>query len=173
MEATVSTTSHIELPNKRTLASIVDELLRAIDDADGEVTSRVDELELALEDKAEAYAAVIAQLKAEQGAFKALVDAYAEKMTARENQITGLKFRLATAMEQVGVDKIKAPTATVYFQASKAVVIADEDAFAFSAPDAFVVTKHTPNKAAIKKALEAGEAVEGAELKTNRSLRFR
>jgi hypothetical protein len=170
----MTTTSHTETqPKKRRLTDIVDELLRAIDDADGEVTARVDALELDLEAKAEAYAAVIARLTAEKAAFKTLVDAYADKMTARDNQIVGLKFRLATAMEQVGVDKLKTPTCSVYFQSSKVVAIEDEGAFVFNAPDAFVVTTHRPNKKAIKEAIESGAAVEGARLVTNRHLQVR
>lgn len=160
-------------PQKRRLTDIVDELLRAIDDADGEVTARVDELELDLEAKAEAYGAVIARLKAEKEAFQTLIDGYEEKVTARDNQITGLIFRLANAMESVGIDKLKTPTCTAYFQKSTAVRIPDEDAFAFNAPDRFVVTTHRPNKKAIRDALDAGEVVEGAQLITTRSLRLR
>lgn len=158
---------------RRNLTSIVTEMINAIDEADGEVTARVDELGLELDDKVQAYRAVMLQLEAEREAFEELVRTYKSCCAVRDNQITALKFRLEQAMTAVGVEKIKTQTCTAYFQQSKAVHVADEEAFAFSAPDRFVVTKHAPNKAEIKKALEAGEAVEGAELKTNRSLRFR
>jgi hypothetical protein len=162
-----------EQPKKRSLASIVDEMLDVIDESDGQVTARIDELGLELDAKVEAYGAVIARLKAEKAAITALIEGYEQKVQARENQIVGLIFRLAGAMEAVGVDKLKTPTTTAYFQKSTAVRIPDEDAFAFNAPDRFVVTTHRPNKKAIRDALDAGEAVEGAELITTRSLRLR
>lgn len=167
------TQAAMEQPKKRTLSAIVDEMLDVIDESDGQVTARIDELGLELNDKVEAYGAVIARLKAEKAVFASLIESYEEKVQARENQIVGLIFRLANAMEAVGVDKLKTPTCTAYFQRSTAVRIPDEDAFAFSAPDRFVVTTHRPNKKAIRDALDAGEVVEGAELITTRSLRLR
>jgi hypothetical protein len=158
---------------KRSLNSIVSEMLAVIDDAGGEVTARVDELGLELDDKVQAYRAVMLQLEAEAEAFGSLIHAYTQRCHARANQITALKFRLEQAMQAVGVEKIKTKTCTAYFQESKAVHIADEAAFVASAEDRFVVVKTTPHKNEIKRALEAGEAVEGAEIKTSRSLRFR
>lgn len=162
---------------RRSLPAIVAEMLDVIEDAGGEVTARVDELGLELDDKVQAYRAVIVRKEAEAEGLEALLRSvraeYEPQIEARKNQVTALKFRLEEAMNAVGVDKIKTATCTAYFQETKAVRVADEEAFAFNAEDRFVVTKHTPNKTAIKKALEAGETVDGAELKTNRSLRFR
>lgn len=158
---------------RRRLSDLVSEMLAVIEDAGGEVTARVDELGLELDDKVQAYRAVMLRLESEDDAFEELIEMYTQLRTARKNQITALKFRLEQSMTELGVDKIKTATCTAYFQQSKAVHIADEEKFAASAEDRFVVVKQQPNKTEIKKALEAGEAVEGAELKTNRSLRFR
>ena len=158
---------------RRNLTAIVAEMIAVIEDAGGEVTARVDELELEIDDKVQAYRAVMLQLEAEAEAFESLQMTYKNRALARENQITALKFRLEQAMAAVGVDKIKTQTCTAYFQQSKAVHVANELDFLNAAEDRFVNVRTTLNKDAIKKAIEAGETIEGAELKANRSLRFR
>jgi hypothetical protein len=162
-----------DAPRKRTLREIVTMLTDVIDLNDGEVTDEVELLELELEQKVEAYRYVMMELEAEADALAELAVAYKARAAIREDKVAALKARLQSALEAAGIDKIKTQTCTAYLQASKSVAIVDEDAFVFNAPDAYVVTKHMPNKTAIKKALEAGEAVEGALLKINRSLRFR
>ena len=158
---------------RRTLAAIVEELLHVIDEADGEVTARVEEIGLELEDKVQAFAAVIDRLKAEQEAFDDLAHAYKTKCAERDNQVTALKFRLEQALTAAGVEKIKTPTCTVSFASTKAVHVENETAFLDSAEDRFVNVKQSVNKTALKEALEAGEQIDGAELKTNRHLRIR
>lgn len=158
---------------KRPLSAIVAGMLEAIDEAGGEITAAVDALELELEDKAQAYRAVILQLEGEQKMLKELIDAYDARMETRENHITGLKFRLEQAMRAVGVEKIKTPTCTAYFQGSKRVELENEAVFLETAEDRFVVVKSSPNKQELKKALEAGEAVAGASLVETKHLRFR
>lgn len=171
-------TSHTEpavapRPARRSLTEIVSEMLGALDDAGGEVTAAVDELGLELEDKVQAYRAVMLQLEAEQDAFEALAEQYAARVEARKQQVIGLKFRLDAALKACGVDKLRTPTCTVYFQKSTRVEIKDEAAFLETTEDRFVVVKTYADKTAIKKALESGEAVEGAELAESKHLRFR
>lgn len=158
---------------RRPLTSIVAEMIEAIESADGEVTAAVDALDLELEDKVEAYRAVMLQLEHEAGAFQELIDSYRLRVAARENQITGLKFRLDQALKAMGVEKLKTPTATVYYQRNKHVEVENEAAFLESAEDRFVVVKQSVNKQEIKKALEAGETVEGAAMVESKHLRFR
>lgn len=162
-----------EAPKRRTLHAIVDELLAAIDDAGGEVTAAVDGLGLELEDKVEAYRAVMFQLEQESSAFDGLAHAYKQKSAARDNQITALKFRLEQALDAAGIQKLKTRTCAAYFQNTSSVFVESEQKFLDSAEDRFVVVKQYVNKTAVKEALEAGEAVDGAELRTKRHLRFR
>lgn len=158
---------------RRTLAEIVTAMLDAIDEAGGEVTAAVDELELELQDKVQAYRAVMLQLQGEQKAFKQLADDYRAKADAREAQVTGLKFRLDAALKAMNVDKMRTPTCTVYYQSTKRVELRDEVGFVEFADDAYVVTKRYANRDAIKEALDKGEAVDGAELVESKHLRFR
>lgn len=169
----MTTTSHTEMKQRRPLHSIIAELVTALDEADGEVTAKVDELGLELEDKVQAYRAVILQRESEREALQELAGFYKRKADGIDNQITGLKFRLEESMQRMGVDKLKTPTCTAYFQSSKRVELENEELFLQTAEDRFVVVKTTPNKAELKKALEAGEQHEGAKLVESRSLRFR
>jgi hypothetical protein len=159
--------------SKRTLSEIVSAMLGALDDAGGEVTAAVDELELQLEDKVQAYRAVMLQLEGEAKAFAELAASYKAREETRKNQITGLKFRLDAALKAVGVDSLRTKTCTVYYQGSTRVEIPDEAAFVESAEDRFVEVKQYPKRDELKKALDAGEQVEGAHLLKSKHLRFR
>lgn len=159
---------------RRPLVEIVADLLEHIEDADGEVTDAIDYLELELEDKVQAYAAIMRQLEAEAGALQDLAHAYKLRAATRDAARERLKERLAAALEAVGVDKLKTPTATVWFQTSKRVELDSEwDSIDGNADPRFVVVRYTPNRTAIKDAIEAGEHVDGASLTESRSLRLR
>lgn len=174
MTAPANTTEDRFAPRaRRSLTEIVAEMLNALDEAGGEVTPAVDAIELELQDKVEAYRAVMVQLGAEQKAFEDLAESYAARAKSRENQIVGLKFRLDAALKACGVDKLRTPTCTVYYQSSKRVDIENEAAFIEGAEDRFVTVKTYADKTALKKALEAGEQVEGATLVESKHLRFR
>lgn len=158
---------------KRTLSTIVSQMLDALDESGGEVSERIDEIATELDEKAQAYAAVVRQMQAEQEAFERLAEAYKQKAAARENTITGLKFRMDAAFKALGVDKLKTPTASWYYQSSRRVELADEAAFCAGAEDRFITVKTYVNKTAVKEALEKGEHVEGAQLMESKHLRFR
>lgn len=160
-------------PAKRTLASIVTEMLDALEESGGEVSAALDEMSAELTEKAQAYAAVLRQMQAEQKAFEDLAATYKAKAEAREQTIVGLRFRMDHALKACGLEKLKTPTASWYYQSSKRVEIQDETGFLEFADDRFVETKRYPNKTAIKKALEAGEQVEGAALAESKHLRVR
>lgn len=161
------------VPARRTLAQIVQEMLDALDQADGEVTAAVDELGLDLEDKVQGYGAVIRQLRGEQKAFKELADEYEARAKSREQTIVGLKFRMDAALKALKIDKLRTPTCTVYYQSTKRVEFANEEAFCAFAPDEFVETKTYPKREAVKEVLEAGGAVEGASLVESKHIRFK
>lgn len=159
--------------SRRTLTEIVSAMLDALDNADGEVTAAVDELDLELTEKAQAYRAVMLQLESEGKAFEELAASYRARAEQRDNQVTGLKMRLDQALRAMKVEKLKTPTTTVYYQRSTRVEIANEETFVESAEDRFVTVKTYAAKDAIKKALESGEQVEGARLLESKHLRFR
>lgn len=162
---------------RRTLHSIVSDMLDLIDEAGGEITPAVapklDAISGELEDKVQAYCAVMRQLAGEASMLEDLAHDYKQRAAVREAAIEGLKFRLDAELKAAGIQKLKTPSATVYYQNSTSVHVESERDFLGTAEDRFVVVKQSVNKTAIKEALEAGETVEGAELRTSRHLRFR
>lgn len=116
------------------------------------------------EEKLESYCCVQKNLEAEVAAYKAEI----ERMTARkqslEKQIDRLKAAQVTFMEATGQKKAKAGTFTLSLRESEAVCVTDESEI----PAAFWKPQPAKlDKAAVKAALKAGEAVAGAALQTN------
>lgn len=158
---------------RRRLVDIVNDLLTLIDEAEGEVTDMIDALDLELEDKVEACHVVIQHKKAQAEGFAKLEKSYKARKATCEKAAEDLKERVALQLAKAGVDKLQAQTCTAYFQSSESVVIADEEKFLATAEDRFVKVTQSPKLAEVKKAIDAGELVDGAEVKTSRSLRFK
>ena len=105
---------------------------------------------------------------AEAQASKAMVAALDEQikaLTQRKRRIADREPRMKEAarsvMDAIGVRKIERPAATLYFTAGRtSVEITDPS----DVPSQLCAVKTTPDKAAIKRALEAGETVPGAAL---------
>src|SRR5215510_13090679 len=102
------------LQRRRPLFDIVNDLLNHITASDGVVTETIDALELELQDKTEAYAAVIRQLETEAAGLDDLAHAYKLKAAKRADAAGALKDRLAVALQRAGVDRIEAPTARAF-----------------------------------------------------------
>lgn len=116
------------------------------------------------EEKLESYCYVQKNLEAEVAAYKAEI----ERMTARkqslEKQIDRLKAAQVEFLQASGQKKAKAGTFSLALRESEAVCVTDESAI----PAAFWKPQPAKlDKAAVKAALKAGEAVAGAALQTN------
>lgn len=167
-------TDEQQAPARRSLRQIVDELLTLIEDVEGEVNDEIDQLELSVEQKVEAYAAVDRQWAAEQMAFKDLEHAYKEKAARREQLRDKLRERLQTQLQRLGVETLKTKTVTASFRTTESVEIADEASFIGAYRSTPLVrTKESPDKAAIKAILDSGVKVSFASIKTTRSLQLR
>jgi hypothetical protein len=161
-------------PARRSLRSIVDELLERIDAAEGEVTDEVEALEMSVEQKVDAYAAVIKQWAGETQVLEDMAKAYKERAAKRDAQAARLKERLAAQLDRLGAASIKAKTVTASFRETQSVDIADETAFVGAYHGTPLVrVKESPDKAAIKAILDSGVALSYASIKTNRSLQLR
>jgi hypothetical protein len=159
---------------RRPLTEIVQQLLDRIELAGGEVDDGVDALELELEDKVSAYAVIIRQMQGDAAECRRMASFYSARAETPERAVDKLKERLAVALRQVGVVKLKTPTCTAYFQTSHSVEIYDEQTFIeqHGATDA-VRVKHVISKEYLRHALDAGEVYEGARLVPSSSLRLR
>lgn len=125
----------------------------------------------AFDEKAEATALYIKNLNVFISGAKAEEAALAERRKAAENRVERLKGFLASAMQTVGRNKVETAKAKISFRKSTQVQIDDEGAL----PVDFVTTTITtkPDKTAIKKAIQAGQAVAGAVLVENQNLQIK
>lgn len=125
----------------------------------------------AFDEKAEATALYIKNLNVFISGAKAEEAALAERRKAAENRVERLKGFLASAMQTVGRDKVETAKTKISFRKSTQVQIDDEGAL----PVDFVTTTITtkPDKTAIKKAIQAGQAVAGAVLVENQNLQIK
>ena len=121
-------------------------------------------------DKVDATAAYLKGLDAEAAALKAEIARLRERADSAARKSERIKALLLPAVEALG-GKVKGPRFSVSTRNTKAVQIVDAAAL----PEAFVVTKTetAPDKIKIKKAIEAGEVVPGAELEIRTSVSIR
>ena len=122
------------------------------------------------EEKIEGYCQVIKNLQADLDMFKAEADRIADRMKPIKNNIDRMKESLLAFLKASGQDKVKAGTFAVSIGTSKATNILDE---------ALIPTEYkTPqpdkiDKTAIKKDIESGLTVAGAEIIINEGVRIR
>lgn len=143
-----------------TLYEIDQKLLDCIDLETGEILNeeRLNELQMERNEKLEKVALWIKELNAEADALKAEKQAFADRQKAAENKAGSLKKWLANALAG---EKFKTTKVMVSFRKTKSVEVAD----IFALDENYVkYSEPTADKAAIKKAIEAGEIVKGAQL---------
>lgn len=125
---------------------------------------------MCVEDKLEDYCKVIRQFEAETEMLKAEETRLAKKREKAEKAIARLEQALLEYMTASNTDKKKCGTFELKVTHSKAVAITDESKIGV----AYLVEQPPRiDKAAIRKALMAGESVPGAELKINDSLKVK
>ena len=150
-------------------------LLEAIAEQEGEITPEQDE-QLAinryeLETKAVDYSIAILQLNA----WVEIADKEAKRVTAIKNAYKKtaetLKQRIADAMERYDIREVKDATIKVSLRKSVQTIIDDLD----QVPKQYKTVKveTTPDKTAIKKAIQEGEIIEGAHLEEKNNLQIK
>lgn len=149
-----------------TLYEIDQQLLDCIDLETGEIidAEKLTELTMERDEKVEKVALWIKDLKAEAEALKAEKQSFADRQRAAENKIESLKKWLADALNG---EKFKTTKVAVSFRKTKSVDVPD----IFALDENYIkYAEPTADKAAIKKAIEAGETVKGAQLVENVSI---
>lgn len=150
-------------------------LLEAIAEQEGEITPEQDE-QLAinryeLETKAVDYSMAILQLNA----WVEMADKEAKRVTAIKNAYKKtsetLKQRITDAMERYDIKEVKDATIKVSLRKSVQTIIDDLD----QVPKQYKTVKveTTPDKTAIKKAIQEGEIIEGAHLEEKNNLQIK
>jgi hypothetical protein len=145
------------------LYEIDEAILSCIDTETGEIldADKLNALQIEREKKLENVALWIKNLKSDADALKAEKQAFADRQKAAENKAESLKKWLTEALAG---EKFKTTKVAVSFRKTKSVEVAD----IWKLDDSFVkYAEPTPDKAAIKKAIEAGQEVAGATLVEN------
>lgn len=122
------------------------------------------------EKKIEGYCQVIKELQGDFEKYKAEADRLTARMKTTKNSIDRMKDSLLAFLQATGQSKVKAGTFAVSIGQSKATNILDESLIPaeFKTPQPDKI-----DKTAIKKAIESGQAVLGAEIIINESVRIR
>ena len=151
------------------------ELAQSIMNADGEVTEeQIEALAINradLENKGRAYGFIVKSLEGENDIIDSEIKRLQGLKANRLKTIDRLKDTLTQAMELYEIEKLSAPTITISFRKSKSTIIENE--FLIDAKFKSVKTVEIIDKAAIKKAIEAGEIVLGAIIQENKNIQIK
>ena len=145
------------------LYEIDEAILGCIDTETGEIldADKLNALQIEREKKLENVALWIKNLTSDAEALKAEKQAFAERQKAAESKAESLKKWLTEALAG---EKFKTTRVAVSFRKTKSVQVED----VLKLDDSFLkYAEPTPDKAAIKKAIEAGQEVAGATLVEN------
>ena len=95
--------------------------------------------------------------------LKAEIDRLTKIKKAKENAVERLKNNVEYAMKQKGIEKLEVGTFKAYYKKSESVEITNLDVI----PADYTRVEIKADKVAIKKAIKAGEVVDGAHIQTN------
>jgi hypothetical protein len=143
-----------------------------VDEETGEILSEVnlqylEELQMAFDDKVDNICCLIKNMDAEVKAFKTEEANLKKRRMAKENASQRLKDYLKAILNG---QKFESVRSKISYRSSKSTEV-DMDLFLNNEDaDFYVVTEIKPNKTAIKKALEDGKELIGAEIVENQSM---
>lgn len=150
------------------------ELLRQVEEAEGEITPEIDQAlqftERQMQEAAINIGYVIKSIEDKQN----IIAAEAKRLTGLMLKLIKaeelLKNRLKESMQRFGIEKVSSPTLTVSFRKSNAVEIENEALI----PAAYFDSKPpTVSKTRIKEAIKAGTDVPGATLVEHKNLQIK
>lgn len=131
-----------------------------------DILNALDQIEDDLTNKVEQTIFIMRNLEAEIDPIDAEIKRLTAIKKARNNAVERIKTRLKTNMKALGKSKIKCNLFCLsYRENEKGAVKIDEELFAANnTNEEFVTVKISPNKTAIKSALENGAEIIGAKL---------
>lgn len=160
-----------------TLYEIDKKILNCIDQETGEVIDeeKLNALRMKRDKKIEKVALWVKNLTADVEAYKAEKDSFAEKEKVAKNKIESLKNWLKYATEE---QKFQTAKVAISYRRSESVEIENEEGFIEYAhridrDDLLTFKEPTINKTAIKAALKAGQAIEGAQIVEKQNIQIK
>jgi hypothetical protein len=142
------------------LQAINEELMAAQGELTPELENKLVITKAELAEKSVNYAMVILNNQADSQAIETEIKRLKALKDAIDSTTDKLKEAVSNAMLMHDLTEVKSPLVKMTFRKSKSVHITDENELDAS----FFEYKRTVNKTAIKKAIESGELVAGAEL---------
>lgn len=147
------------------------ELMQRAEENEGDITDFLHEFEennTDINNKLENYWNIIKTWQSENDAITTEYARLEKIMNRNKKNIEKLKENIKNSLELRGIEKHKTNLGKFSFRTSKSVKILDENELA----EEYIRTKTTreANKELIKKAIEAGVGVNGAEIITNKNL---
>lgn len=107
----------------------------------------------------------IKDTQAQQNGLQTIIDANNERMARLERRCKGLRAAVSNAMQESGLTKIMAPDMTIGQQKGCAkVFVTEDDALNLPAEYRKEKTTYSPDKEAIKDALDRGETLSFAHI---------
>lgn len=129
------------------------------------IQNTLEMLDLSIEEKIENTAKYMVNVESDIQGLKTEIDRLTKIKKAKENAVERLKNNIEYAMKQKGIEKLEVGTFKAGYRKSESVEIINLDVI----PADFTKVEIKADKTAIKKAIKAGEVVEGAEIKVNQN----
>lgn len=150
------------------------QLMNDIEIAEGEITeelsNRLAIVESDLQIKSQGYVSIIRHLDAECDIIDIEIKRLQQAKKQRENTVLRLKNAILQAMDTFEVETIQTPLNKLSLRSSKSVNIIDIEMLPNSC---IVIEKKSISKTEIKKLIESGIEISGAEIITNKSLQIK
>ena len=129
------------------------------------IQNTLEMIDLSIEEKIENTAKYMVNVESDIQGLKTEIDRLTKIKKAKENAVERLKNNVEYAMKQKGIEKLEVGTFKAGYRKSESVEIINLDVI----PADFTKVEIKADKTAIKKAIKAGEVVEGAEIKVNQN----
>jgi hypothetical protein len=156
------------------------DLLFAIDNEEipeEAITDTLEAITASIEEKADNIACMLKGLEAEAQAIRAEELRLAERRKAKERAYEKIKAYLSEELLKANITAVDTARNKITFRKSESVHISNEDAFIawaiLNRDDLISYGKATPNRTAIKKALNGGAVIDGAELRVNQNIQLK
>lgn len=127
------------------------------------IQNTLEMIDLSIEEKIENTAKYMVNVESDIQGLKTEIDRLTKIKKAKENAVERLKNNVEYAMKQKGIEKLEVGTFKAYYKKSESVEITNLDVI----PADYTRVEIKADKVAIKKAIKAGETVEGAHIQTN------
>lgn len=127
------------------------------------IQNTLEMLDLSIEEKIENTAKYIINVESDIQGIKAEIYRLNKVKKSKESTIETLKNNIEYSMKQKGIEKLEVGTFKAGYRKSESVEILNLDVI----PADYTKVEIKADKTAIKKAIKAGETVEGAQIQTN------